>query len=347
MAALFMGETRMMTMDWPRRRFGTVASRLLTALVLLLCAPLARPALAAPRTVLDRLRVHQTTGKDLVEELRLTGRLEILDSAGRLSAAGWRGKYPGRDDFRGVDIGFTVIKKLEDLPEYKARKPRRIAKKPQETPTALTPPGADLDTMVACYAQHYELDRELVLAVMRIESNFDPNAVSGAGARGLMQLILDTGREMGVTDPFDPEQNIAGGCQYLRQLLDRYGQDERKALAAYNWGLGNLGKVGDEVARAPADVRQYVADVQRYKAQYAGAGYGAVALAQTQRPAPNALPATTGRFLEIQYKDGFTQPAEAIVDDDDVYYFARHEDRMFRVRKTHVAAIDEVQVGPS
>jgi len=327
-----------MTTSRTTHRCGVVASRLVTGLVLVLCGTVGRTALAAPPSVLGRLERHRASGKDLLGELRRTG---------RLSAGGWNGSFPARHDFRGVDIRFTTVRKLEDLPEYKGRKPRRLARKGHEPPTVLTPRGAALDTMVACYAEHYELPAEFVLAVMRIESNFDPNAVSGAGARGLMQLMPDTGTEMGVRDPFDPEQNIAGGCQYLRLLLDRYDQDERKALAAYNWGLGNLGKVGDELARAPADVRRYVADVQRYKAQYAGAGHGAVALAETERPAPNALPATTGRFLEIQYKDGLTQPAEAIVDDDDVYYFVRYEERLFRVRKTHVATIGEVQAGPS
>lgn len=89
----------------------------------------------------------------------------------------------------------------------------------------------------------YGLDSELLYAVMQQESAGDPNAVSHAGAKGLMQLIDSTATEMGVADSFDPRENVLGGAKYLKQQLDRFGNVE-EALAAYNAGPGAVTKYG-------------------------------------------------------------------------------------------------------
>jgi soluble lytic murein transglycosylase-like protein len=80
------------------------------------------------------------------------------------------------------------------------------------------------------------MDQELVEAIVRVESNFDPNAVSKKNCKGLMQLHPDTARRFGVTDIFDPEQNMDGGVRYFRFLLDEFDEDLDLALAAYNAG---------------------------------------------------------------------------------------------------------------
>lgn len=85
-------------------------------------------------------------------------------------------------------------------------------------------------------AARFRLPRELILAVVSVESSFDPNAVSVSGAMGLMQLLPGTAREMGVIDAFDPRQNVLGGSRYLRLLLDRFAGDVTRAIAAYNVG---------------------------------------------------------------------------------------------------------------
>ena len=93
-----------------------------------------------------------------------------------------------------------------------------------------------LDLLINKYAGAYGVDPALVRAVMRNESGFNPQAVSPKGAQGLMQLMPGTAALMGVRDPFDPEQNIAGGVGYLRRCLDRFGHNVPLAVAAYNAG---------------------------------------------------------------------------------------------------------------
>jgi len=85
-------------------------------------------------------------------------------------------------------------------------------------------------------ARAHGVDPELVDLVIRMESGYNPNAVSPKGARGVMQLMPATARQYGVRDVFDPHDNIGGGVRYLRDLLGRYGNDVTRALAAYNAG---------------------------------------------------------------------------------------------------------------
>ena len=93
-------------------------------------------------------------------------------------------------------------------------------------------------------AKTHDVEPELLFAVMRQESGGDPNAVSHAGAKGLMQLIDSTAAEMGVSDSFDPVQNIHGGAKYLREQLDQFSGNIDHALAAYNAGPGAVKKYG-------------------------------------------------------------------------------------------------------
>lgn len=101
-----------------------------------------------------------------------------------------------------------------------------------------------MDAIFEEAAATYGISVNLLKAVAKAESNFNPSAVSKAGAMGVMQLMPGTASSLGVTDPFDARQNIMGGAKYLKMNLDRYGGDVSLALAAYNAGPNSVAKYG-------------------------------------------------------------------------------------------------------
>ena len=105
--------------------------------------------------------------------------------------------------------------------------------------------SAPYDASINQHARNQGVAADLVRAVIQVESAFNPMAISNKGAMGLMQLMPATALELGVRNPFDPDQNIRGGVTYLKQLLTRYDQKVELALAAYNAGIGNVEKYGD------------------------------------------------------------------------------------------------------
>jgi membrane-bound lytic murein transglycosylase MltF len=138
---------------------------------------------------------------------------------------------------------------------------------PASLAASATTGGKELDPIIAKASRRYGVDTGLIKAVIKAESNFNPNAVSHAGARGLMQLMPGTARSLGVNDSFDPEQNVMGGTRFLRDLLDRYNGDVDSALAAYNWGPGNVDRKPD---RLPRETREYLVRVKQLYASYTG-----------------------------------------------------------------------------
>lgn len=115
-------------------------------------------------------------------------------------------------------------------------------------------------------AAQFGLPAALIKAVVKAESNYQVRALSPAGAQGLMQLMPATARELGVTDPFDIDQNIQGGAQYLRNMLDRFNGDMNLALSAYNSGPGTVAKYAGNVPYA--ETRTYVQRVLRYAQEF-------------------------------------------------------------------------------
>ncbi len=129
-----------------------------------------------------------------------------------------------------------------------------------------SPPPGGIQALIVAAARQERIPPALLAAVTRVESGFQPRAVSRAGAKGLTQLMDETARALGVTDSFDPWQNLVGGARYLRLLLDRYGGNVTLALAAYNAGPGAVDAAGGRVPPFP-ETQIYV---RRVMAAYAG-----------------------------------------------------------------------------
>jgi soluble lytic murein transglycosylase-like protein len=133
--------------------------------------------------------------------------------------------------------------------------------------------SSDVDRAIEEAAARHNVDPNLVRAVVKVESNFNPNAVSRKGAMGLMQLMPSTARQLNVKNPFDPAQNVDAGVRHLKQLLESYGGDIKLTLAAYNAGAG-------AVARSSgvphyAETQNYVRRITNlyYGGDYAGAAF--------------------------------------------------------------------------
>ena len=141
------------------------------------------------------------------------------------------------------------------------------------TLTTRTPTGRFSDSKPSAFddiileaCERHAIDPALIKGLIKAESGFKPTAVSAAGAKGLMQLMDETAKALGVTDVFDPKENIEAGVLFLSRLLERYNNNETLALAAYNAGPGAV----DKYKGVPplAETQAYVPRVLAYKEQF-------------------------------------------------------------------------------
>lgn len=125
---------------------------------------------------------------------------------------------------------------------------------------------SDYGSLIQDAAAKYGLNPALIESVIRTESGFNANAESSAGAKGLMQLMDATARSLGVTDSFDPQQNIEAGTRYLSYLMRKYDNNEQVALAAYNAGPGTIDRLGidtneelqQKLSSLPKETQHYI-----------------------------------------------------------------------------------------
>lgn len=135
---------------------------------------------------------------------------------------------------------------------------------------------SDFEGFIQQSSSRNGVESSLVKAVIQAESDFNPRAVSSAGAKGLMQLMDKTGQGLGVTNPFDPAQNIEGGTRFLSSLLKKYNGNEGVALAAYNAGPGRVDRLGirndadlqSKLHLLPRETQSYVSRVLGFKEQH-------------------------------------------------------------------------------
>lgn len=253
--------------------------------------------------------------------------------------------------FQSVDGSITFTNRPE---KYKHRtdfieieiKYERIPLPPQYQPTPPAVPKVvtdeNLRSIVRRYAAIYGIDEALIYAVIRAESNFNPNAVSPAGARGLMQLMPGTAAEMGVTDIFDPTQNIAGGTQYLSKMFELF-KDKRLALAAYNAGPENVKRHNG--IPPFEETQKYVKNVLAFEQAYSNGVTRPNFIILASSPSASRITAhsrTTPRraTYTVHFHSGLTQPADDI-QDKDPYWYIVFNNRTYPVRKDLVKTVEK------
>ncbi len=180
----------------------------------------------------------------LLEKKQMEMNLRLLKSLGD----GGEDPEPVPDTLGMVLVGGTGKATGDEASKYQQPVPKNDG----------SPSTEKLAPIIRQASETYGVDQGLIRAVIKAESNFQVRSTSPKGARGLMQLMPETAREMGVTDSYNPVENIMGGTRYLKGLLNRYQGNVPRALAAYNWGPGNVEKYPD---RLPRETREYITRV--------------------------------------------------------------------------------------
>jgi len=198
-----------------------------------------------------------------VNSLKSNGELQqqAIDSMRLAQLQMLQGLFVADDEPAGNDM-FTGIGGANSWQKLTSTQSQIVDKYyvPQSRSVSKIPTLEPLEQMIDRIATEVDLPPVLIHSVVTAESAYNPEAVSSAGAQGLMQLMPETAAELGVDDSFDPQQNVRGGSKYLKQLLDKYDGDLDSALAAYNWGQGNVDRHGLE--KMPTETRNYLTKIK-------------------------------------------------------------------------------------
>jgi len=230
--------------------------------------------------------------------------------------------------------GYAIIVPLE---------PVHVSKKFEHLYKGKTYNFETIQKIVKECSQYYQVDEKLIWAVMEVESAFNPNAVSNAGACGLMQLMPATAVEMGVTDIFDPAQNIAGGVQYLSRMLDLFNGNIDFALAGYNAGPENVKKY--EGIPPFSETVNYVKLVKsklglKLDANYYASRISGKITTTTTRRIISTAGVNSGKKYMVYFKSGLRQPADDVVEQAP-YYYISYGNRTYPVRTELVQKVEK------
>ncbi len=232
------------------------------------------------------------------------------------------------EEFRGEEYVEVVMHfELIDVPKEFRSAPARL-----RGPSS----ASSLDEIIEYYAGRYHVDKGLVYAVIKVESDGNQYAVSSAGARGLMQLMPGTALDMGVKDIFDPAENIAGGTQYLGKLLALYNGNTSMALAGYNAGPGNVRKYGG--VPPFKETKDYIKLVQQHQRRYRRSGTPRFDVASSKPVERGYLPKASGKYYQIALINGLTVSAEKFYVENDLFIYT------LKGRSMHVPASEVLTV---
>ena len=199
----------------------------------------------------DAVSSTQSLDKEQIQILMLSMRMQMNNRLFSIAM------YDKKDS--NLVTPFSALMNMNITGSLPEPYPSKMQHQPQKNDSV--PPSDDIDTIINQAADMFRVDPALIRGVIKAESNFNTRSTSPKGAMGLMQLMPATARDLGVRNPYDAYENIMGGTRYLKGLLDRYDGDVDRALAAYNWGMGNVEKHPN---RLPSETRTYVSRIKQY-----------------------------------------------------------------------------------